>query len=226
MLCQIPLSKVAFSPGKIIHTNEFYKRSSTEKNNIACEEFKMEIRSYYDVAEELTKSIQLLKKEIESKKSIKSSNSYESFVQQQRSFLSNISKPTEIYQLANQQESLNEHKEEKYNSEIDNESSFGAVEIRETYDQDGNVIDSQVVNLSNEFNSTKSMLSEMKTSISSSENNKIEEMSQKLQERLNLPTDQSEAPPLDVRCSSFLLFPSSYSSPLLIFRLKVNLFVN
>jgi hypothetical protein len=82
-----------------------------------------------------------------------------------------------------------------------------AVEIRETYDTNGNVIDSQLVDLSTEFQSTKSSNSVSSStiasdgstaSLSSSQEKSLDEVYNKLQERLNLMSENQAESVIDV----------------------------
>jgi hypothetical protein len=222
------LSKVAFAPGKVIHTNEFYKKNRRDK---------MEIRSYFDVAEELQQSIRSLKKQIELiHPSVPSSpNPYDTFVNQQSNLLKSLSQesfviPQAVQDTPQQPNPIPLLEEEEAVAEgEDADSRFGAVEIRETYDQDGNVIDSQLVDLTSALKSSKSMLSESKASDESKDNAFADEMYEKLQQRLNLPTGQADDEGLlrdvghhflSASCPHLCLFSS------LLISLKVNLFAS
>ena len=94
------------------------------------------LMSYIEAAEELEKSITSLQEEIQSKKLETQNNS----------------KETQFDSL-----SIEERKEERKEEEF----VLHPVEIRETYDSLGNVIVSEVVDLSSQLNSTRSLLSEL-----------------------------------------------------------------
>lgn len=172
----------------MVHTNEFYHKD--KQGNL------INLRSAFDVAEELQESIRSLKKQIEilhppspHPPSPSSANPYDLFVNQQRNLLSNLSKESFVIPQTSQDTLPGEVDDDDEVTEREEDYQFGAVEIRETYDQNGNVIDSQLVDLTSELKSTKSMLSETKE-VEDFEGKPLDEMYQKLQQRLNFPTGQ------------------------------------
>jgi hypothetical protein len=148
------LSKVAFSPGKIVHTNEFYvKQSNGEKK----------LMSYIEAAEELENSIMTLRQRINTYKPT-TQPGVEKILSEQKT----TSSSTPPSSLTLQDEEIGR-----------------PVEIHETCDQNGQLIDSQVVDLSSQFDSARSVLSELETSDNS--NPTLERMFKQLQEQLNVP---------------------------------------
>jgi hypothetical protein len=192
---KVPLSKVAFSPGRIIHTNEFYSFRSNEKKNPAT----AKIRSYYEAAEELNQTISILKKQIDSLQSSASPvsspasassqrNSYEKFVNEQKDKIDN----NETYVLPSVEETetpRDAQEQVQPKQPPPSPSALRAVEIRETCDANGKVIDSQLVDLSTEFQSTKSSASSNGSALTSSQEKSLDEVYLKLQERLNLMSE-------------------------------------
>lgn len=183
------MSKVAFCPGKIIHTNEFY---------VVQENGEKKLISYFEAVEELEKSITSLRQEIELKKESKSKLKLKEETNSNISQIhpsiipTSLQNQNKINQIENKSQSQNQINENKNKKELKNEeekeSLFGAVEIRETYDCSGNVVESQVVDLSSQFNTTQSLLSELDKGESKIS---LDKMLNKLQDRLNFPTQST-----------------------------------
>lgn len=198
------MSKVAFCPGKIIHTNEFF---------VGQENGEKKLMSYIEAVEELEQSIICLRKEIESNKDskfdkfeVKSEFKVEKNVE--KNFEKNVinnnnnnkelkskskskestSKSTHINTNINQTMKSKSTKLEKEENKETKEDYVVPVEIRETYDSIGNVIDTQVVDLSSQFSTTQSLLSELGKGESKVS---FDEMYKELEDRLNFPAQSN-----------------------------------
>lgn len=188
---------MAFCPGKIIHTNEFFVgQKSGEKK----------LMSYFEAAEELDKSIHSLREQLQShnidlgansdlnlnsslssKPESKSKSKLVEVKKEETKTNSSSSNPTQPSEKKKKEKEIKE-------KEIRKEREH-PVEIRETCDSSGKVIESRVVDLSSQFDTTQSVLSELEKRDSKVS---LEEMYNQLEERLNFPTQQNQTNSLDV----------------------------
>lgn len=169
---QVPLSKVGFMPGKIIHTNEFC---------VCMQNGKKDWMSYVEAANHVRKEIDRLESDMDRGQSNKDSKLALSPKSRQSSQTS--TKKSSI-SVENKGHSKNQPKQVNLSSTT--ESIAPVFEIREYVDESGKEITSQVVNLNDEFKDTvqSSLLGQADAST-------LADIFQKLDAKLNIP----EPPP-------------------------------
>lgn len=172
--------------------------------------------SYIEAVEELEQSIICLRKEIESNKFNKDNkdNKLDKLEVKSEFKVEKNENENENNNINNNQKELKStikstsqsvKLEKEENKEI-KEDYVVPVEIRETYDSIGNVIETQVVDLSSQFNTTQSLLSELGKGESKVS---FDEMYKELEERLNFPT-QSDGKNVFEDVSYYYLFSLFY----------------
>lgn len=145
--CLVPLSKVAFTPGRLIHTNEF---------NLEVESGERQWMSHVEAANEMEKKMTKIREETSVLKSLLHQSRGRK-VQESGEDTENSPKSDEYVPLEEEVNQLlsTRHEEESDDSDSDiindNFSEGKGFEIREYCDRNGNVLDSQIVDLSKEL---------------------------------------------------------------------------
>ena len=218
--CMVPLSKVAFSPGRLVHTNEFNVEVDAKTgarqwmSHVEAAEF------LQNEVDRINGNINELRKYLESQRAGKSDNN--SLVKERTSVKKQSVSSTGHHKSSKLEENANKDEYIPYADELtqypndgpsDDESLDGdeivanreGFEIREYCDVDGNVLDSQVVDLSAELSQVQKQHREAKenTEAGGPPKQDVEKLMQDVNDKLKLP-DTSEPVELNVRNSEVI----------------------